>query len=177
MHKTMHKLEQEIAAGVSPQAVWKILEQFGSVDQWAPGMQSSSLLGEQASGVGTRRVMRHRWGFRIEEEVTRWADGQGMSFVLTKAPYPMQNVHETWDIEEQSGVTRIVTTVTYEMGLGVLGPLLDQLLVRFVVAREMHHGLKALVAFIGEDTPPADSDYYPDIPGKQPITHAHSVEP
>jgi len=173
----MHKLEQQILTEVSPQAVWKVLGQFGSVDQWAPGMHSSSLSGEKASGVGTRRVMRHRWGFRIEEEVTRWADGQGMSFVLTKAPYPMQNVHETWDIEEQNGAARIVTTVTYEMGLGVLGSLLDQLLVRSMVEREIRQGLKALVASIGEDTPPADSDYYPDIPGKRTITHAHSVEP
>ena len=172
----MHKLEQKIVAGVSPQAVWKVLEQFGSVDQWAPGMRSSSLSGEQASGQGTRRVMRHRWGFRIEEEVTRWAVGQGMSFVLIKAPFPMQNVHETWDIEEQNGATRIVTTVTYEMGLGVLGALLDQLLVRFVVAREMRHGLKALIAFIGEDTPPAKPDCYPGIPGKRTITHVHSGE-
>ena len=173
----MHKLEEEIVAEVSPQAVWKVLEQFGNVDQWAPGMHSSSLSGEQASGVGTRRVMRHRWGFRIEEEVTRWADGQGMSFVLIKAPFPMQNVHETWDIEEQNGATRIVTTVTYEMGVGVLGALLDQLLVRFVVAREMRHGLKALIAFIGEDTPPAESDYYPGILGKRPTTRVQSGEP
>ena len=172
----MHKLEQEIVAAVPPQAVWEVLEQFGSVDQWAPGMHSSSLSGEQASGVGTRRVMRHRWGFRIEEEVTRWADGLGMSFVLTRAPFPMQNVHETWDIEEQNGATRIVTTVTYEMGMGVLGTLLDQLLVRFVVEREMRHGMKALIAFIGEDTSPAKPDYYPGVPGKRPITHVHSGE-
>ena len=172
----MHKLEQEIVAGVSPEAVWKVLEQFGSVDQWAPGMHSSSLSGEQTSGVGTRRVMRHRWGFRIEEEVTRWADGQGMSFVLTKAPFPMKNVHETWDIEEQNGVTRIVTTVTYEMGMGVLGVLLDQLLVRFVVKREIRNGLKALIAFIGEDPPPAKPDYYQGIPAEQPITQVHSGE-
>ena len=172
----MHKLEQEIVAGVSPQAVWNILEQFGSVDQWAPGMHSSSLLGEQASGVGTRRVMRHRWGFRIEEEVTRWADGQGMSFVLIKAPFPMQNVHETWDIEEQNGATRIVTTVTYEMGVGVLGALLDQLLVRFVVEREIRRGLKALIAFIGEDSPPAKPDYNPGIPGNRSIKHVQYEE-
>ena len=172
----MHKVEQEIVTGVSPQAVWKVLEQFGSVDQWAPGMYSSSLSGEQASGVGTRRVMRHRWGFRIEEEVTRWVEGEGMSFVLTKAPFPMQNVHETWDIVEQNGATRIVTTVTYEMGVGVLGSMLDQLLVRFVVEREMRRGLKALIAFIGEDGPPSKPNYYQGISGKPPINHVRSSE-
>jgi len=172
----MPKLEQEIVAGVSTQAVWKVLEQFGNVDQWAPGMSSSSLLGEQSSGVGTRRVMRHRWGFRIEEEVTRWSNGWGMSFVLTKAPFPMQNVHETWDIEQQNGATRIVTTVTYEMGVGVLGSLLDQLLVRFVVEREMRRGLKSLIAFIGEDTPPAEPNYYLGIPDKRPVTQNQSGE-
>jgi len=114
----MYKLEQEIMVGVSQQAVWKVLEQFGSVDQWTPGMHSSSPSGEQATGVGTRRVMRHNWGFRIEEEVTRWADDQGISFVLIKTPFPIQNVHKTRDIEEQNEATRIVTTVIHKMGKG-----------------------------------------------------------
>ena len=172
----MHKLEQEMVARVSPSAVWKVLEQFGDVCQWAPGMHSSSLSGEQASGVGTRRAMRHRWGFRIEEEVTRWTDGQGMSFVLLKAPFPMQNVHETWDIEALNGTTRIVTTVTYEMGVGVFGALLDQLFVRSIVEREMRRGLQALIAFAGEDASPAKPDYCPGIPGEQPINHFNTRE-
>ena len=140
----MHKLDQEIVAGVSPEAVWKVLEQFGSVDQWAPGMHSSSLSGEQTSGVGTRRVMRHRWGFRIEEEVTRWADGQGMSFVLTKAPFPMKNVHENWSAIYDNGFTTVTTEVNYGMRLGFLGRFIDWVLVQFVVRREMRSGLRGL---------------------------------
>ena len=154
----MRKLEQRIVAGVSPQAVWKVLSEFGNVDQWAPGMLSSSLSGGQTRGVGTHRVMQHRWGFRIEESVTRWVDGQGMSWVLLKAPFPMQNVLETWDLEEQGGGTRITTTVSYEMGVGMFGALIDHVFVRFVIQREMRRGLEALVAFI-DDSPPAELGY------------------
>ena len=124
----MRKLEQDVLAWVSPLAAWKLLEQFGSVDQWAPGMRSSSLSGELTSGLGVRREMRYRWGFRIEEEVTRWIDGQSMSFVLP-----------------------------------------DWLFVRFAVRREMRRGLKALIAFIGEDAPPTNPDYYPGVVDEQPI--------
>jgi ligand-binding SRPBCC domain-containing protein len=143
----MRKLEEEIVTGLSRQAVWEVLADFGGVQKWAPGMRRSRLEGDSATGVGTRRVMRHRWGFRIAEVVTEWNEGSGYAFDLLQAPFPMENVHETWLLEHDAGGTRITTTVSYDMGVSPLGALLDALLVRFLVAREMRAGLRALIAY------------------------------
>jgi hypothetical protein len=117
---------------------------FGSAASWAPGMRRSSLKGDTKTGVGTHRVMRHAWGFRIEEIVTHWTDCCGYSFKLIKAPFPMRDVCETWVLNEVDSQAQLTITVSYNMRLGLIGALLDAVLVRFVVAREMHQGICGL---------------------------------
>jgi hypothetical protein len=117
---------------------------FGSAASWAPGMRRSSLKGDTKTGVGTYRVMRHAWGFRIEEIVTQWEDCCGYSFKLVKAPFPMRDVCETWVLSGDHSQAQLTITVSYNMRLGFVGKLLDAVLVHFVVAREMHQGIWGL---------------------------------
>ena len=140
----MRKLEEIIEIKASTQAVWEVMADFGSAAIWAPDMLRSSLKGEKKTGVGTYRVLRHAWGFRIEEIVTQWSDGAGYSFELVKAPFPMRDVHETWVLKPDNGHALLTITVSYDMHLGLLGALLDAVLVRFVVAREMRLGICGL---------------------------------
>jgi ligand-binding SRPBCC domain-containing protein len=140
----MRKLQQRIVSPVPKQALWEVLADFGGVEKWAPGMRRSRLLGDCRTGVGTLRVMRHRWGFRIKELVTAWDEGEGYSFELLQAPFPMRNVCETWKLDTDGRQTVVTTTVAYQMGLGIVGSLLDFFLVRFLVTREMRMGVLAL---------------------------------
>ena len=146
----MRKLQEKIVIGSSRQAVWEVMADFGSAACWAPGMRHSRLRGDTTSGVGTYRVMRHMWGFRIEEVVTHWTDLSGYSFKLVKAPFPMCDVCETWSLEGDDLQAKLTITVSYAMGLSIIGRLLDTMLVRFVVAREMHRGVYGLKDYVEE---------------------------
>jgi hypothetical protein len=94
--------------------------------------------------VGTCRSMRHAWGFRFEESVTKWNDGEGYSFDVFRAPFPMKDVRESWVARREDGFSTVTTHVNYDMKLGLLGTFIDWLLVRFVVKREMRAGLRGL---------------------------------
>jgi hypothetical protein len=107
-------------------------------------MRRSHLIGEQTSGIGMRRGMRHAWGFRFEETVTQWHEGKGFAFDVLKAPFPMKQVKEVWVIAPENGYTAVETQVRYGTHLGFVGALVDWLLVRFVVRREMRAGLRGL---------------------------------
>ena len=146
----MRKLQEKIVIGSSRQAVWEVMADFGSAASWAPGMRWSNLTGDTETGVGTYRVMRHAWGFRIEEIVTRWTDFSGYSFKLAKAPFPMRDVCETWVLEGDDSQTKLTITVSYAMRLGFVGRSLDSILVRFVVAREMHRSVYGLKDYVEE---------------------------
>ena len=144
----MRRLEERIVINTSQQAVWDVLADFGNPATWAPGMRQSSLKGKQKIGVGTQRIMRHAWGFNIEETVTQWIDGAGFSFKLDKAPFPLCDVCETWVLRHDDIQTMITTTVSYGTRLGLIGILLDAMLVRFLVAREMRSGIAGLKQYV-----------------------------
>ncbi len=140
----MRELTEEIAIARPHEAVWDLLADFGGVSRWAPYMKTSHLIGDVQSGVGMRRGMRHAWGFRFEEAVTHWNEGEGFSFDVFRAPFPMQHVKESWKLEHSNGISTVSTRVTYNMKLGPLGKAIDSLLVRFIVRREMRAGLRGL---------------------------------
>jgi len=140
----MRVLTEQVKISAPHDSVWAALADFGGVSDWAPYMSRSRLVGSQQTGVGTRRIMHHAWGFNFEEAVTEWTDGQGYSFDVYRAPYPMKDVHENWSTKHVNGVSTVTTQVNYCMRLGLLGRLLDQGLVQFIVRREMRAGLHGL---------------------------------
>jgi ligand-binding SRPBCC domain-containing protein len=143
----MRLLEERVEINAPADRVWDILADFGNVAHWAPYMRKSSLIGSQEAGIGMRRGMRHAWGFRLEEVVTQWHVGKGFAFDVLKAPYPMKDVKEVWVMGAENGGTVVETQVRYAMHLGPVGRLLDYLMVRFIVAREMRVGLYGLKQF------------------------------
>ncbi len=140
----MRILEERVEINAPLATVWDLLADFGAVAAWAPYMRASHLVGESRSGVGMRRAMRHAWGFRFEEIVTQWHEGRGFAFDVLRAPFPMADVKETWVVSAEDGATIVATQVRYGMFLGPVGSLLDWLLVRFIVRREMRAGLRGL---------------------------------
>ena len=140
----MRLLGERIEIEAPDEVVWGLLANFGDVANWAPFMRTSHLIGPQSSGVGTRRAMRHAWGFRFEEVVTQWHEGKGFAFDVLKAPYPMKSVKEVWVLGSENGRTVVETQVRYDVHLGRIGAAVDWLLVRFVVRREMRAGLRGL---------------------------------
>jgi ligand-binding SRPBCC domain-containing protein len=140
----MRVLTEQVEINAPSHLVWEALADFGGVSDWAPYMKHSHLIGDIESGVGTRRGMRHAWGFRFEEVITEWNEGDGYSFDVFRAPFPMKNVHESWVTGRENGNVTVTTEVNYGMKLGPVGTFLDWLLVRFVVKREMRVGLRGL---------------------------------
>jgi len=140
----MRELTEQVEILAPSHVVWAALADFGGVSDWAPYMRTSHLIGDIKSGVGTRRGMRHAWGFRFEEAVTEWNEGDGYSFDVFRAPFPMKNVHESWKAGHDNGFSTVTTRVNYGMKLGFIGSMIDWLLVRFVVQREMRAGLRGL---------------------------------
>jgi ligand-binding SRPBCC domain-containing protein len=158
----MRLLEERVEIRAPARLVWKVLADFGGVDAWAPYMRESHLIGEQTSGIGMRRGMRHAWGFRFEEAVTQWHDEKGFAFDVLQAPFPMKDVKEVWVLGSENGNTAVETQVRYGTHLGPLGSLADWLLVRFVVRREMRAGLRGLKEYIEQKAARATGEHPAD---------------
>jgi hypothetical protein len=97
--------------------------------------------------------MRHQWGFRLEEVVTAWDEGRGFTFLVKRAPFPLNFVLETWTVAESDGRARVETTVEYNTHIGIIGRLIDRVLVRHLIRREMRRGLAGLRGCVTDPTP------------------------
>jgi hypothetical protein len=144
----MRVLLEQATIQASSASAWRALADFGDVAAWAPYMRSSCLIGSQQTGVGTRREMKHELGFRFEEQVTGWEEGKGLSFDVRKAPWPMKDVRESWQLMPENRSCQVVTRVEYDMRLGPVGAFLDWILVRFIVRREMRSGVRGLKEYL-----------------------------
>jgi ligand-binding SRPBCC domain-containing protein len=153
----MRELSEHVVIAVPPETVWQALADFGDVAAWAPYMRISHLVGDQERGVGTRRAMRHELGFRFEERVTSWDEGVGFAFDVLSAPWPMDDVRESWRIATHGSGTQVTTRVQYGMKVGVAGNLLDWSLVRFIVRREMRSGVRGLKEYLERRTATASA--------------------
>lgn len=144
----MRELSETVTIAAPSELVWQALADFGDVAAWAPYMRISHLVGDQERGVGTCRAMQHELGFRFEERVTSWDEGEGFAFDVLRAPWPMTDVRESWRLTNHGDGTRVTTRVQYGMKVGVAGNLLDWSLVRFIVRREMRSGLRGLKEYL-----------------------------
>lgn len=144
----MNKLEERIEIDSTIDHVWSVLSDFGGVDRWAPYVRRSGIVSEKATGVGARRILRHAWGFSLEEVIVSWSDRPEYAFDVVRVPYPMTDVREAWSVDISNSHVKVTTTVAYRMRLGVVGKLLDGLLIRRLVRREMREGLRGLMRFV-----------------------------
>jgi hypothetical protein len=144
----MRKLTEQIDIKATRESVWGVLNDFGGVAKWAPFLRHAAVVGDIERGVGSYRVMRHYWGFRLEESVVDWTDHAGYTFDVVVVPYPMSEVRESWALEGGNPHVTITSSVTYGMRLGGLGAALDWLLIRHLIRREMRAGLRGLRRFV-----------------------------
>ena len=144
----MRELQEKIDIEATADAVWGVLNDFGGVAKWAPYLRRASLVGDLEWGVGSYRVMRHYWGFRLEESVVAWTDHVGYTFNVVVVPYPMFDVRESWSLNGGNPHATVSSKVQYGMRLGVLGAALDWFLVRHLIRREMRAGLKGLRKYV-----------------------------
>jgi len=125
----MTEITREITINAPRDQVWEALANFGNIVTFNINLIDSRLLGEQSEGVGTRRHcdMDARTGF--DERVTRWEDGRGYTVEMHnfKGMPPMNHAHAAVDVRDAAAPGQSVVTFSldYELGMGVLGAVMD----------------------------------------------------
>lgn len=123
-----------------PGAVWDVLADFGAISGWAPDVDHSCLLSEQAEGGGTvRRVQVGRSS--LVERVVVWAPGGALAYSIEGLPPVIRSVVNTWSLGKAARGTRV--SLTSRVNAGPRPP--QQLLAR-VVARRLAKASESMLA-------------------------------
>lgn len=127
----------EIHAPVSK--VWEVLADIGTISQWNPGVKASHLT-SNLQGIGASRHCNLGRGNFLDEQVINWQPEKAITFRITKTNLPMgADIH--FRLEPTPRGTRVEVQPIYTLKHGILGLLLDTLVVKQTYTK----GMQALV--------------------------------
>ena len=120
--------QQTVNASISE--VWNILDDFGSIADWHPGLRQSALLENSPhTGSGARRRCDFADGKHyILEEIVGYEDGRMMQVQIYGGNIPVKTSKITFRVQPLSpDQTRISAEVAFKLKGGLLGEMFKPL--------------------------------------------------
>lgn len=141
---TTLRAERDIAASAA--VVWTLLKDFQHIDAFNPNLSRSLHIGDTPlEGVGAERRCELKDGRNwIEERVIDWRPGESYTVEIYAGTMPILDVRTTLAVLPNGVASRTVMQISYTPKLGLLGGLLDHLLLRRKMTGLMHSVLEGL---------------------------------
>ncbi len=140
----MTTVERTGLIGAPIDAVWDVLSDFAAISAWAPNVDHSCLMTEQADGVGTvRRIQTDRT--TILETVENWEPGVTLSYRITGLPPVIKSVTNTWRLGASGDSTMVLLTTDIDTG-----PKPPQQVIAKAVGRRLAAASEQMIAGLTE---------------------------
>jgi len=128
--------------------VFKILSQIDNVDEWNPPIHEAIFISENKYGIGAARQCTLPDGSIIQERVTNILENEFIEMEMLKHNMPVDFFRWKIDIKDSELGSYVQQTTTYKVKYGLLGVLLDRVVMResmVEVFNESYQGLKQYV--------------------------------
>jgi len=123
------RVERSIEISASPEKVWPFLSKPEKILQWYAPLQRFEYTGQQKGGVGApfRFVEKTAAGtVRLDCVVTEWVEDELFAFRMISGTM-MKEYAERWTVEALQSGCRFTFREEGELGMGVLGRVLQPL--------------------------------------------------
>ena len=129
----MSDISRKIRIDAPVEQVWKVVSRFGDIEEFNPGVPKSYLTSEQSAGIGsTRHCDLTIPGASIEERVIEWEENRLYSVEIydgEKVP-PFARATASFELKGDGDGTEVDFTLAYTLKMGIIGRLMDALMVR-----------------------------------------------
>jgi hypothetical protein len=137
----MQTISAEFEVELSVADAWERLQDLSCPGMYVQGLSGAEFTTERRQGVGASRQVIQGKSLRLDETVTEWEEGKGFTLRLhrgEKGPIPPFTAHFfDYGLREKEGRVYLHNQMRYEVGLGLVGTLLDKLLLRRVVRSQL----------------------------------------
>ena len=141
----MSSLTRGVVIDAAKDKVWEVLADFGAVSKWAPTITDSAIVGDANEGVGAARTCEHEKMGTLEETIVSWTEGEALSYDVTAGlPFPMKALNNHWSIRERGASTEVTLHQEFSTKLGPLGSLMESMMVKRMMRKEMGLALAGL---------------------------------
>ena len=139
----MTSFEQHITIDAPLATVWAVLADIGSISVWNPGVEASHTTNETLGLGGTRHCDLKGNSF-LKEEVVKFEPEQALTMRITDSNMPFKYADIRFTLASTDGQTTVSVSPEYELKYGVIGTLMDKLMVYNMYKKGMAALLKGL---------------------------------
>jgi hypothetical protein len=147
--RAMNQISAETQLAMPRAEAWAKLRDLTLAQYYVPGVMRIEITTTQREGVGASRRAYCKGRPPVDETVILWEDGWGYTIKLHnghKPPTPFKQAQFTyWLDDAPGGETRMRATMSYEPPFGILGRLMNALLLRHLLPATLNsigRGLK-----------------------------------
>lgn len=127
----MTVLHNEITISAPIEKIWEALSNVEKLDKYDPTVKKSTLLTPINSGIGAKRkvdmIDGKNW---FEEKVIEHKPNEALAFELTACSFPVHKLKHSYSFEKIGDQVKVKQVMQYEMKYGLLGKIMDTLMVR-----------------------------------------------
>jgi len=134
--------QAEVIVNMPRDQVWQRLRDLTKAHYYVPGLKDCRMTTEQKEGVGASRKVYTSSGMVMDETVAEWNEGSGFIIRLHNGDGPPPPIFTQarfhYILEDApNGQTLFKPTMTYTIKFGVLGRILDSLLLNMIIKGTM----------------------------------------
>lgn len=141
----MTTFKKQVTIDVSKRQIWNVVSNLGDIYKYHPGVRKSYYTTDKVEQVGAARICELQPAGKILETVKSWEEGNGFLLEIEgieKVP-PVKEFTGQFQLEQvDKNVTLVSLTISYKMKLGLIGDLLNKLIIR----SKMEEGIDALLS-------------------------------
>jgi ribosome-associated toxin RatA of RatAB toxin-antitoxin module len=127
----MATIKNQISINASVESIWNILANMELLDKYDPTVKKSTLISAQKTGIGAKRKVDMLDGKNwFEEKITVFVPNQALTIQLTDCSFPIKGLKHSYTFEKTGNQTVVKQVMEYTVKFGLLGKLLDVLMIK-----------------------------------------------
>jgi ligand-binding SRPBCC domain-containing protein len=143
----MGKLTNEIAIKAPLEKIWNTLSTPDLLDKYDPTVKKTTLISSEKTGVGAKRKVEMLDGKNwFDEKIVDYEPMKKLSYQLTDCSFPIKGLKHTYSFKTEGGYVKVCQTMEYEVKFGILGKLMDSLMMQ----KQFDSGIKKFFSGLKE---------------------------
>lgn len=144
----MSSLHHETLINAPIERVWQVLCDLESVRFYNPLVETVQIVSPNKSGVGSARHCVFKDGKFAKERVTASVPNQSISFDLYEHQWPLTYMRWTNRLQQEGAQTRLIADTEYAPSMGLMGKLMDTLMMKRQFGKIIAQSLAQMKAHI-----------------------------
>ncbi|MEW6684333.1 MAG: DNA-3-methyladenine glycosylase I [Nitrospirota bacterium] len=144
----MSELHHTITINALPGKVWNVLADLEAVQRYNPTVSRAQYISSNKEGLGASRQCDLKPKGVVKERVIAWEPNHAIALELYESPWPLVFMRWRTEVKPEGAGTVVSQRMEYRVKFGVLGALMDRLVMRRTLDRtiaDVFVGLKRFV--------------------------------